>query len=531
MSVPLFMQYVLDYYCSLHIDDDHLQALKEAVYDLVKDVTARVGEHDKRFKAAEFVPVGSFEEGTKIQTPNEFDFMIILHRLFDKSNTYIGDGCHKSYKMMFLQNKEVGFQNFCINLYADEWCLSPEYIRQDYTKRLDEVLKQIKTWHILTRRGVLVLEGNEFLTLKTRWRHFSKTFDPIKLEPTRKLVTTDVVNDSDIAYDITVEIDLMPSLGIEDRDQILGGLDFPSQFKDLVAKNGCHLVAKSCGEGAHPLCFQISFAASEVQLMKNLHQVHSNCYKVLKYLLTQGTNVNRPLKSICLSSYMLKNAFLFHEYDHKCTNPSLDGCMKEVLLYIRERFANGQFKSFFMRELNVWGRFYRIPMNDCWSPPGIDDRDVCIADWCFIFWFEMWRQIINRALEIFHQIADHIFTDEPLLYYLESGGVPAHVEQAVQTRTNITEYKENSMDVFLNSFKNLRENMKVITVEYLRHGSGPRTGIYPGDPPKRETYEKILPKFPDFLDNIEKLCGIKVDIPRSDPPVCNLAEVIYSRDG
>ena len=160
-------------------------------------------------------------------------------------------------------------------------------------------------------------------------------------KPCRILVDSNVLE---------IGIDLMRAFKHPNPSLILSSHGFPREYGDLLGSFGCHLVAKSCHntikrhEGSDYSifrcnCWFVSFAAIETKMMNCLDDGHKKCYKVLKALLVG--NANYPGKCMNLSSYILKNAFLFHVFDKiGCNKMKYESCIPCILEYLKNGFEN-----------------------------------------------------------------------------------------------------------------------------------------------------------------------------------------------
>lgn len=303
------------------------------------------------------------------------------------------------------------------------------------------------------------------------------------------------IEGSDPSYGCSLEIDvdLMPCLMIDDVKLVTDLEYFPAKFKELAQERGCHIVLKACEVETPPLCMQISFASSEVLLMKNLHQVHIQCYKILKYLLIKDTNLNKPIKCLIFSSYTLKMAMLYHQYEGLCDQPpELTKCTFSVIKYLIDGFRKGVMPTFFMRDLNVWGVGYRIPVYSGWVPEGINEDKCCRAFWSQILWLEFWRKVLERTIEIFQRI-QNIDPDD---LFKKDDNNPSHntekdsvndendvigikfntneVDSSTSTTTTMpTFYIRTGLDNFLEDFQKLQSFIVTVSTDLVRDPYGP----------------------------------------------------------
>ncbi|CAC5409641.1 unnamed protein product [Mytilus coruscus] len=129
-----------------------------------------------------------------------------------------------------------------------------------------------------------------------------------------------------------IGVDLMIAIDYPNIVDVISQEGFPSEWIDLVRKKGCQLVAKSC-QSFIPCstCWHVSLATSESSLMREMDAKYKKSYQVLKYLIIR--EVMFPVKYANLSSYMLKNAFMFHVYG-KTSSKDEHSCIYAVLDYI-----------------------------------------------------------------------------------------------------------------------------------------------------------------------------------------------------
>ncbi|CAC5422214.1 unnamed protein product [Mytilus coruscus] len=204
-------------------------------------------------------------------------------------------------------------------------------------------------------------------------------------------------------YEVEIGVDLMLAFKHPSSEDILKNDGFPKEYKKLLLDKGCHLVAKSChqtktnhspssyGSDIHHTCrcdcWFISFAAMETEKMKDLNEAHKNCYKILKAILIGS--VNYPGKCMNLSSYMLKNALLYHVHRDKCTVKSFVSCIPRILDYLRTGVQNVDMPCFFARDLNVWGKVVIAPVLaklSCFS-----EQEPAVHS---MLWVEFWRRVV-----------------------------------------------------------------------------------------------------------------------------------------
>ena len=80
---------------------DHMYRATQQIVELVVDDIGRIKPH---LNVKEVISIGSFAEGTKICSPNEFDFLACFDFLSKKENVRIEgtEGCQPGYMVAFL---------------------------------------------------------------------------------------------------------------------------------------------------------------------------------------------------------------------------------------------------------------------------------------------------------------------------------------------------------------------------------------------------------------------------------------------
>ncbi|XP_062587294.1 uncharacterized protein LOC134248922 [Saccostrea cucullata] len=193
----------------------------------------------------------------------------------------------------------------------------------------------------------------------------------------------------------TIGVDLMLAIEHPNLEMVTSFSDFPPEFKELLFKHGCHIVTKSChvDHFPKPPCLFISFAAMELELMKNMDEHHKESYKILKSLLIGENDLTG--KCMNVSSYVLKSAFLFHVYGgNKCVNRKLYApCIHDILDYLANSLFDIKMPTFFARSINTWGYILEVP---CFAWPEFETKGSSHEELTFAFcWIKLWYRIIK----------------------------------------------------------------------------------------------------------------------------------------
>lgn len=511
MALREFLEHVDQRYCDLHVDPATVDQIYIATKRIVQQVMDEIGKRRPHLSIKEVISVGSFQEGTKNCSPNEFDFMVCFDFLSRKENVQIESvaGCQPGYMTAFLNASVVNDDMVYVirKLYENVCCIHHEGLRSEFIKVLKEVTTSLLMKKIVMPQGVLVLKGSKYLSLRLEWHKFKEEYKGPDIY--NGLCQSDVPFEE--SYSLDIDVDVMPAVSVENLSLLSHLHGFPSHINGIIENQKFHLVCKVSGQSPNAPYLHISHATTEVFLVRHLHPIHKQCYKLLKYLLTQGTEINRPIKDISLSSYVFKNAILFHEYDKLCSGkPDTVTCSIEIIRYIRAQLRKGIFPSFLMRTTNVWGQCYKFPVSYGWKPMDLP-KEICLFDCFFVLWFQLLRQILGKALIIFRKIEMQLQTTGT--EFQSRGSSP---DDRLSSTNEIVEYVPNKYDPFLHEFEVLRKEVLIITTKYSQNESNAETINNRGKPPSERVWEMVLPKFPEFLTRIESVCDVKVSLPKEN---------------
>ena len=508
MTLAKFLEHVEESYCDMHLDPVTIDHIYKSTTLIVKRVVDDIGRIKSHLTVKEVLSIGSFPEGTKIASPNEFDFMACFDFLSRRETVRIegSEGCKPGYMAAFLNSPDDSMFEMTRPLYENVCCIHHEGLRKEYVNTLNEVTESLSMKKIVTPLGFLVIKDSWFLTLKLEWHKFKVEYKGSEIYS--GLCEQDMPFET--SYKLDIDVDIMPAISVEDFSLLSNLHGFPRHIIGVVEKLKFYLVCKVSGQKPNDPYLHISHAPTDVFLVNHLHPIHKQCYKVLKYLLTRGTHVNQPRTVINLSSYVFKTAVLYHEFDKLCTGtPDIVKCCKEIISYIRDRLRKGVFPSFLMRSTNVWGDCYTLPESFHWSLKNLDP-EICSFDWCFVLWFQFLRQCLAKALKIFQKVEMQLLIIEEESNSICSGtSLDNSLSNSFPLTQGLVEYVPNKYDPFLDDFAVLRKDMLVITTKYSQDAFS-----VVGKPPSDRVWELVLPKFPEFLSRIEIKCNRKVSIPR-----------------
>lgn len=323
-------------------NEKHIKDLESGVKEIVQKIIDAFYS-DGKYDFDEMIHVGSSYEGSKIISPDEFDFMLVLKTLSQPGKLLIAQGCQPGMKLIrhtkFERSESSGPNLLCNNVLG---------LEIDSVMTCSDVRRaKQKTIKVQTSLGELRIKDMLRYTLYLECINSVRNFD--------------------------IKVDLMPSIRIHcdtkevKKDMIL----CPTEIKELAFKDGCFLVGKFCVIDG--MCWQLSFAAAERNMMKSLSPGHMKIYRILKYLF-----VEKSIVGICdlMSSYVLKTIVLRHAFFQCAGETKPTKCFVAVIRSLASALGSGFMSSLFVPSLNLWQRVIQEKMRNITENDTICDKFV-----------------------------------------------------------------------------------------------------------------------------------------------------------
>ncbi|XP_052100460.1 uncharacterized protein LOC127734564 [Mytilus californianus] len=324
----------------LSTSDNDIDEIRHSTKDLIRKIWDKALSNNEKFELSQVIPVGSMEEGSRLFSADEFDFMMILQmKDFPIDKIVLKEGCRPGFVRLFLDDPTVRLNDCFKNNQLHSWEFRKLLLSQlqkvgDLSEKFGN-LKQIK--RDLADMG-----------LRTNVQHtLLQILGEHEIEAWNVLFKW---------HDIEISVDTMPAMEItreqiEHFERVQGRLLFHAEKhkkRAFAVNQKCYLVPKGCQkdddeEGCG--CWLIDFAPAEVAILKAMDKIHKDCQKFLKYLLRYYHK---------LPSYMIKSAVLKHL--DICTEPrSVQGCTLDILTYISECLDDAYLPDPFLKTLNIFG--------------------------------------------------------------------------------------------------------------------------------------------------------------------------------
>ncbi|XP_052100458.1 uncharacterized protein LOC127734563 [Mytilus californianus] len=325
---------------NLSTSDKDINDIKKLTKNLIGKIWEKALNENKKFELSEVIPVGSMEEGSRLFSAHEFDFMMILQmKDFPVDKIVLKEGCRPGFVRLLLEDPTARLNDCFKNNQLHFW---------EFRKHL---LSQLQKVGDLSEKS-----GN--------LKQIKRNLADMGLRPNVQHAVLQILGEHEIEawnvlfkwHDTEISVDTMPAIEItreqiEHFERVHGSLLFHDEkHKDraFAINRKCYLVPKGCQkdddeEGCG--CWLIDFAPAEVAILKTMNNIHRNCQKFLKYILSNYHD---------LPSYLVKSAVV--KNFAKCTGSSSEQiCTLDILHYISKRLDDAYLPDPFLRNLNVFG--------------------------------------------------------------------------------------------------------------------------------------------------------------------------------
>ena len=362
--------------------------IKDAFISMINTILSDMGRHSQVFQGMKIIPTGSHSDGTKLNAPDEFDFMVELESITDylkqktdqfkivvdernKMHFQFNEGCCHSIEVMFP------------GLGRDELSCS----KPDILCNIDGLseLPDMKTWERKFYRGSFTMkdgpqwEHRIVLAFKNLFKstaedlsdsenifkkgtgtlHFGGVVADTDPDPTMQLWTRWVDNSSDNLEDLIITSDITPCVNIEITDDVLKANDVNlkavSYVSNLVTEPITFKLTLKRTTGLFRYGWELTFSHIETSFISNLDRcdVHRKCIRILKWLKSMGefrqdlsieyrhfVDLNTTTGRIePYTSYMAKTVVLRHMQTCAPGERNLDSCCMYCLRLIRDMVA------------------------------------------------------------------------------------------------------------------------------------------------------------------------------------------------
>ena len=108
-SLDKLVSWIHDNHCKFRLSDDVVQDIEEMIVTLIRVLLPELLKQYPgcRYSVAEVINAGSYFEKTKIELPNEFDFMLVVEQLSSERAITVSKGCRDGYARLQVIDSEL----------------------------------------------------------------------------------------------------------------------------------------------------------------------------------------------------------------------------------------------------------------------------------------------------------------------------------------------------------------------------------------------------------------------------------------
>ena len=318
---------------------EEVRHIREGVESFVRKMLDVIAETDIRFHVERhgLIHVGSFVEGSKLKTPDDFNFIAVLSEL-DSDDLILDDPNHQEnglpVKLRVREQKDQTFrQNWKRAIVDDIFFVGKRTTKIRQNGILDKFLKQIRIYlktfsHHKTPVGDLVIEGHSSAAAI-----ICKSSILLKLILVRTQVIYEGFQSVEIRKSYPIYVTVTPAIRWFKVGNYLFKEDVivPYLFTEVSKFDSFLLIP---GPDGH---FLKSFVEIESKAIRNISPRHRKCLTLVKYLLNGDSKLPEYKDggaSRLFTSHSLKMAMLCFVGSCPCLSGDSDYEIADCVLYI-----------------------------------------------------------------------------------------------------------------------------------------------------------------------------------------------------
>ena len=310
-------------------------SVKELITRLMKSIVTK----DTRFESS-LIETGSSYDGTKISSPNEYDYLAVMTRFSNENCVRVMRVCHNNRGFAHVQLRDNIGQTWT-DLVTDSRILVTKHFRDRFRFLCHETINERRfEGTIESPTGSLSIEGYDVsingpqCNVKLKWR-------PVRGE------------------NITISVDVCPTISYSRLEDVLQAKDTANQFvyKTMLTFKHVHLIPRPQSECRQ--CFKLVFAEADRRVIEELSDSHKRCLLILKCIASKWTERDGRLNKF-FNSFALKMAVLHHSYICD-TKYDIQHCIVGILGDLKRRLEEPvpMMPSVFINKHNVWGNLFQ----------------------------------------------------------------------------------------------------------------------------------------------------------------------------
>ena len=383
---------------------DERDDIASSVHNIIIAIKDKMSQISQLFKDIQVKAVGSSMDGTKLNDPDEFDFLFDITFLSNMEEIIIEKVCQENpgtchvLILSSLVKKEVISQVVDI----------PEQGNELYLGSLSSYLLRIMFLGCFHEAAREICKANYTMIAKSGKVEFlnqSSSFIDLNSDGPNIVICFKWV--SKTGRELGISVDVTPTITLKNHSlekinkQYLGvDLKLLLMIIEKLKPNHCGfdvrltpVVSRNCKSGIIPnyerkLCWRMSFSHVEVELVSRMHVTHKKCLIILKKLKSKDAqkeihalglqhivseNLTPERISLIhdleemsvLSTYMIKMAVLWHEFQCTCETKTIGDCMIAILNLMDHFVFQRYLPNLFIPLKNCWSTLTKRTPKDC----------------------------------------------------------------------------------------------------------------------------------------------------------------------
>ena len=344
------------------------QKVEELIYSSIEEIVKEIGKGQPLLKVSEIIKVGSHNEGTKINQPDEFDYLAVLDELSKPGVVIVEtkDGETQSglakVRVVDEYNVDGKWDKFCSKGYVR--CMHSTSMAEDYKYQTfgREVIQAIRRLYLKDRKSFTQLMQIDCFDRPPEYSQDVMDLQQAMLSRAEAKSPNVVI--TYIIANTTIDVDLSPAIRYHNVQHCFSAEDcFSPILAESVLNRETILLV-----GQEDCDVRITFTETEVDFIRNMmKEKHKTLYIYMKYL------ANAFGKVFMITSYALKTACIRHDLECQRQDGDLSLCFEEVLDILSRAYEKYTLPSVFNIKVNLLKKADLITINygqlviQCWQ--------------------------------------------------------------------------------------------------------------------------------------------------------------------
>lgn len=317
----------------LNIDEKH--DIEASVKEMINALMREVVRKDTRYVVLEVIETGSSYDGTKILSPDEFDYLVVVSKFSEENCQLVKRECENNLGFAHVQLRRESCAGWD-DLVSDEGLLKTKAFRNRFRHiGLDHVCRDNPEIHIRKTTGTLHIDGCAVAMSGPQW-NVNFVWKPR----------------SGNSW-IKISVDVCPTIKYCNVPAVLNVEDTANGYVYRTIERVGHVLLIPRPQATCEHCFKLVFAEADRQLVKNLNEQHKQCLIVLKFICSQIRDHDYRLNKL-FNSFAIKMVVLHHSFH--CDSSCTVDCMQNILYKVERCLDESPPKvpSVFINRHNVW---------------------------------------------------------------------------------------------------------------------------------------------------------------------------------